>query len=83
MVLNISKKFYTISFILKRYVANCELEAAKEQIEPQPAWMAKEKKNLLCPVCREVITEEVSFLSKFLNILVYSYKSVLILYPRQ
>ncbi|XP_071548959.1 E3 ubiquitin-protein ligase RNF25 isoform X1 [Panulirus ornatus] len=51
---------YFHSYCLGRYIANCEEEAAAEEEEPQPAWMAREKKQLVCPVCRDPIQSELS-----------------------
>ncbi|KAK7077638.1 Zinc ion binding, partial [Halocaridina rubra] len=51
---------YFHSYCLGRYIASCELEAAAEEEEQQPAWMAKEKKPILCPVCRDPIQKELS-----------------------
>ncbi|KAK8738776.1 hypothetical protein OTU49_003667, partial [Cherax quadricarinatus] len=51
---------YFHSYCLGRYVANCDEEAAAEEEEPQPAWMAKEKKLLMCPVCRDPIQTELN-----------------------
>ncbi|XP_045622373.1 E3 ubiquitin-protein ligase RNF25 [Procambarus clarkii] len=51
---------YFHSYCLGRYVANCEEEAAAEEEEPQPAWMAREKKQMMCPVCRDPIQIELN-----------------------
>ncbi|KAK8376860.1 hypothetical protein O3P69_010061 [Scylla paramamosain] len=51
---------YFHSYCLGRYIANCEEEAAAEEEQPQPAWMAREKKQLMCPVCRDPIQKELN-----------------------
>lgn len=51
---------YFHSYCLGRYILKCEEEAAAEEEEPQPAWMAREKKQLVCPVCRDPIQQELS-----------------------
>ncbi|KAB7499977.1 E3 ubiquitin-protein ligase RNF25 [Armadillidium nasatum] len=52
---------YFHSNCLGRYILNCEETAAVEERENQlPAWMAREKRHLLCPVCREPLNEEVN-----------------------
>ncbi|KAG7154454.1 E3 ubiquitin-protein ligase RNF25-like [Homarus americanus] len=51
---------YFHSYCLGRYKTNCEEEAAAEEEEPQPAWMAREKKQLMCPVCRDPIQTELN-----------------------
>lgn len=51
---------YFHSYCLGRYIVNCEEEAAAEEEEPQPAWMAREKKQLMCPVCRDPIQSELN-----------------------
>ncbi|KAG0720983.1 E3 ubiquitin-protein ligase RNF25 [Chionoecetes opilio] len=44
----------------QEYIASCVEEAAAEEEEPQPAWMAREKKLLMCPVCRDPIQNELN-----------------------
>ncbi|XP_066959397.1 E3 ubiquitin-protein ligase RNF25 [Macrobrachium rosenbergii] len=51
---------YFHSYCLGRYIASCEDEAAAEEEEPQPAWMAREKKPIMCPVCRDPLQKELS-----------------------
>ncbi|KAK3893968.1 hypothetical protein Pcinc_002247 [Petrolisthes cinctipes] len=51
---------YFHSYCLGRYVATCEAEAAAEENEPQPSWMTREKKQIMCPVCRDPIQLQLS-----------------------
>ncbi|CAL4114700.1 unnamed protein product [Meganyctiphanes norvegica] len=51
---------YFHSYCLGRYIKNCQAEAALEDNQPQPAWMTKVKKLLVCPVCRDPVTDELN-----------------------